>query len=336
MKEGAPVIPYGATAGLFACYVLHDALQESLFRTPGFVYGLFATSVVISVSTLLSGAFLLKERCATRVAKAACSHPPSMQEQIDAELGMGGAAAVAPGDDAAAAKSAPAAAAETTRSTLTLEVLGLFAALSLAVVVAQGASTAALQYVRMPVKVGFKCAKLIPTMLFGACLTGRRYSAAEYGAAVVLCTGLALMSLADYFDKSSDDGTQSAMMTGVRILIVAIVCDALVPNLQEKLLAQLKITMDAMVFGSNLVAVLILLATTLVRRVCFSLLASLVHEGHAADPRSPLHTTPPSALLQNSSPVSSKWALRLRTQIRASGSCCSPKPLPGTAASAAT
>ena len=266
MKGDAPVVPYGAAAGLFACYVMHDALQESLFRTPGFVYGLFATAVVISVSTLLSGAFLLQERCATRVAKAACARPRSMQEQIDAELGRGGIAAVASAPAASTNVEHTAAAATSSRSTFTLEVLGLFAALSLAVVVAQGASTAALQYVRMPVKVGFKCAKLIPTMLFGACLTGRRYSAAEYAAAVVLCAGLALMSLADYFDTSSNDGTQRAMMTGLRILLVAIVCDALVPNLQEKLLAQLEITMDAMVFGSNLAAVLILLVTTLVRR----------------------------------------------------------------------
>ena len=57
MKGDAPVVPYGAAAGLFACYVMHDALQESLFRTPGFVYGLFATAVVITVggTTLRTG-----------------------------------------------------------------------------------------------------------------------------------------------------------------------------------------------------------------------------------------------------------------------------------------
>ena len=125
----------------------------------------------------------------------------------------------------------------------------------------QGSGTASLEYVRMPVKVGFKCAKLIPTMLFGACLTGRRYNLAEYAAAVVLCSGLALMSLADYFDNSSDLASRAKMVTGVQLLLVAIVCDALVPNLQERLLTQLRITRDAMVFYSNLSALCILGAT---------------------------------------------------------------------------
>ena len=139
-----------------------------------------------------------------------------------------------------------------------MEVAALFSALTIVLALSQGSGTASLEYVRMPVKVGFKCAKLIPTMLFGACLTGRRFSLAEYAAAAVLCCGLALMSLADYFDESSDLASRAKMVTGVQLLLVAIVCDALVPNLQERLLAQLHITMDAMVFYSNLCALCIL------------------------------------------------------------------------------
>jgi len=220
-------------AGLFVCYIAHDSFQEKLFRVEGFKFGLFATAFEIAVMTALSALFMAIK--SLRSESSGVTPTAFDQKQ----------------------KREPGGASPPSR----LTVIGLFVTLTVVLTISQGAGTAALQHVRMPVKVGFKCAKLIPTMLFGLCLTGRRYSLLEYGSAVILCSGLALMSLADYFDQSADVKTQAAMVRGVQLLLLAVFCDALVPNVQEKLLGQLRITMDAMVFWSNLAALAVLIVS---------------------------------------------------------------------------
>lgn len=113
------------------------------------------------------------------------------------------------------------------------EVLPYFK-LSLLVFGATALATQSVQYVSYPTKVVFKSAKLIPTMVVAAlCNKGSKYGVFDYLAASCLCLGAAGFSYAAKSSSSSDDNQS---MYGISLLIVAIVCDALVPNIQQQLM----------------------------------------------------------------------------------------------------
>ena len=115
-----------------------------------------------------------------------------------------------------------------------------------AIAVSQGTGSSALAYVRYPVKVAAKSSKLVPTLIFSAILTGKRYKLIDYAAALLLCFGLAALGLAE--ENTQDEGQNHK--TGFILLIVAVCSDAIIPNLQENLLRQIPST--TMVFLSNL------------------------------------------------------------------------------------
>ncbi|KAL9190803.1 hypothetical protein ACHAXT_000509 [Thalassiosira profunda] len=100
-------------------------------------------------------------------------------------------------------------------------------------------------------KVVFKSAKLIPTMLVGVVMDAlaersgkvvkkRDYGAWEYSSAVLLCLGAAgfCMSPDDFGSKGeSNDAAQSGgHWMGIGLLATSVVCDALVPNIQQQLM----------------------------------------------------------------------------------------------------
>ena len=105
--------------------------------------------------------------------------------------------------------------------------------LAIAAVVALSAmlSNSALDYINYPVKVVFRSAKVIPTMLVGVLLRGRAYAGGEYGAALLLTLGLIAFGFADF--------SVSPRWSPFGLLLVALsVCaDAFTPNLQVRPLA---------------------------------------------------------------------------------------------------
>mmetsp|Transcript_1759 Transcript_1759/g.5924 ORF Transcript_1759/g.5924 Transcript_1759/m.5924 type:complete len:377 (+) Transcript_1759:38-1168(+) len=120
-------------------------------------------------------------------------------------------------------------------------------ALAAVIAVSQGAGSAALAYVDYPLKVAAKSSKLVPTLLCSTCLTGARYGVSDYAAAVLLCVGLAALGLAAKDYERADTRT-----FGFFLLAVAVFSDAVIPNLQDKLLRQLAIPSTTMVLLSNL------------------------------------------------------------------------------------
>ncbi|KAJ8614218.1 hypothetical protein CTAYLR_001128 [Chrysophaeum taylorii] len=121
------------------------------------------------------------------------------------------------------------------------------ATLVVVIAISQGTGSVALAYVNYPVKVAFKSCKLVPTMLFSQLVTGARYSTTEYVAAVFMSLSLMVLGLAD-----ADNGSRAKAQTvGFFLLAVAVCSDALIPNIQEKLLRQLKVPVGAMVVWSN-------------------------------------------------------------------------------------
>ena len=205
----------GYVLGLFFFYVLHDALQERAFRTPGFEFGWFMTAVEIGTMFVCALAW------------------------------EGGLAALRRRREAEETAT-PAAA----RNYLALLVF--------AIALSQGTGSVALQHVNYPVKVAFKSCKLVPTMAFSRYIVrdGKRYGVDDYAAALFMCVGLALLSAADLAAHAERD-TQAA---GLMLLVVAVCSDAVIPNLQEKLLRGLKLPLGSMVVLSNAGSFLVVLA----------------------------------------------------------------------------
>jgi len=148
-----------------------------------------------------------------------------------------------------------------------------FGALTIVLGVSQGAGFASLRFVTFPVKVSFKSCKLIPTMIFGLFLTGRRYSPWDYFGAVCMCLSLVVLSLAE----KSDDNKKSTL-TGVLLLVTSTFSDAVVPNIQERLMVKLKVAMPTMVFWTNSASCVLVLAFTVISGELFSALALFFEE----------------------------------------------------------
>ena len=86
----------------------------------------------------------------------------------------------------------------------------------------------ALRYVNYPTRLVFKASKLLPTMLVGTLLQGKRYGVLEYAAAATLMVGMSLFSLGDV------DTPPTAGIFGIFLLLVALVFDALTSNFEER------------------------------------------------------------------------------------------------------
>jgi adenosine 3'-phospho 5'-phosphosulfate transporter B3 len=91
-------------------------------------------------------------------------------------------------------------------------------------------SNSSLAYVSYSTKVVAKSTKLIPSMLIAVFVLGRSYTFVDYACAGMLCLGLAAFTLGD----SQSGGEVSAV--GLLMLMGSCVCDALAPNLQERLM----------------------------------------------------------------------------------------------------
>ncbi len=113
--------------------------------------------------------------------------------------------------------------------------------LSLLVFGATGLATQSLKYVSYPTKVVFKSAKLIPTMVVSTILhknAGSKYGPLDYFAALLLCLGAAGYGYNS--SSASGDDENKTSIYGITLLTISIICDALVPNLQQKLMSSQK------------------------------------------------------------------------------------------------
>ncbi|KAJ8608984.1 hypothetical protein CTAYLR_008974 [Chrysophaeum taylorii] len=200
---------YLCVLGLFAFYVLHDALQERAFRTEGFRFGWWMTLNELVVVSLLAFVF----------------------------------------------EWAPAPVLKENQAVYAQQVRRLIVFLAFALTVSQGAGSASLAFVNFPLKVAFKSSKLLPTMIFGVLLTGKRYGGLDYLAAALLAIGLAGLSFADA-RSAGDPKLLHDLAFGCFLLALAVCSDALVPNLQERLLKQLQYPVGRMVVASNVASVI--------------------------------------------------------------------------------
>lgn len=109
--------------------------------------------------------------------------------------------------------------------------------ISMCVLASLVSGNVALRWVSYPVKVVAKSCKLLPTMVLGSLLLGRRYSTADCLAAVLLCVGLVGFTLGPSLaDASGDPGGKGSSPMGIALLVFAVSCDAVQILLSERML----------------------------------------------------------------------------------------------------
>ncbi|XP_075069146.1 adenosine 3'-phospho 5'-phosphosulfate transporter 2 isoform X1 [Mixophyes fleayi] len=91
-----------------------------------------------------------------------------------------------------------------------------------------GLSNTSLGYLNYPTQVIFKCCKLIPVMIGGVFIQGKRYNAVDVTAAVCMSIGLIWFTLAD------STVAPNFNLTGVLLISLALCADAVIGNVQEK------------------------------------------------------------------------------------------------------
>ena len=105
----------------------------------------------------------------------------------------------------------------------------------------------------------FKCCKLIPVLIGSIIIQGKKYGTLDFIAAGLLCVGLVLFTLADSMISPRFD------IVGVFMISCALLCDAIIGNLQEKAMRQHKATNTEVVLYSysiGFVYLLIILLST--------------------------------------------------------------------------
>ncbi|KAL7984514.1 hypothetical protein Chor_003084, partial [Crotalus horridus] len=91
-----------------------------------------------------------------------------------------------------------------------------------------GLSNTSLGYLNYPTQVIFKCCKLIPVMIGGIFIQGKRYNIVDVSAAVCMSLGLIWFTLADSTIAPNFN------LTGVVLISLALCADAVIGNVQEK------------------------------------------------------------------------------------------------------
>ncbi|KAG5197346.1 hypothetical protein JEQ12_010800 [Ovis aries] len=93
-----------------------------------------------------------------------------------------------------------------------------------------GLSNTSLGFLNYPTQVIFKCCKLIPVMLGGVFIQGKRYNVADVSAALCMSLGLIWFTLAD------STVAPNFNLTGVVLISLALCADAVIGNVQEKVM----------------------------------------------------------------------------------------------------
>ncbi len=115
-----------------------------------------------------------------------------------------------------------------------------------------------LAYIDVPMQTVLKSAKLLPVMAGSILLHRRVFSAAEWLAALMLASGIALFSLQQ--SALSEAPPSTGGVVGLSCIVVALVCDALLGNLQQSVL-QSGVTVNSLMACQSAFGVLSMLVT---------------------------------------------------------------------------
>ncbi|THD27455.1 Adenosine 3'-phospho 5'-phosphosulfate transporter [Fasciola hepatica] len=135
-------------------------------------------------------------------------------------------------------------------SNMNMSVYCLLAMLSLGTIAFSNASVSFLNY---PTQVIFKCCKMIPVMIGGILMLGKRYNWIEVSAVLCMTFGLIFFTLVDVAVQPRFN------VIGVILVTIALCCDGALGNVQELAMRKLKATNTEILFHSYSIGFVILL-----------------------------------------------------------------------------
>lgn len=122
--------------------------------------------------------------------------------------------------------------------------LKVYALLSLLTLGTMGLSNSSLGYLNYPTQVIFKCCKLIPVLIGSIVIQGKKHGPLDFMAALCMCVGLTLFTLAD------SQVSPNFNTFGVFMICMALLCDAAIGNVQEKAMREYSAPSNEIVFWS--------------------------------------------------------------------------------------
>lgn len=110
--------------------------------------------------------------------------------------------------------------------------LKTYGLISLLTVSTMSLSHISVAYLNYPTKVMFKCCKLIPVMIGGVLIQGRKYNFIDVLAMLCMCLGLTFFVLAD------NSASPNFNSTGIILISLALISDGIIANVQERAMKQ--------------------------------------------------------------------------------------------------
>ncbi|KAL5016770.1 hypothetical protein ScPMuIL_006359 [Solemya velum] len=125
-------------------------------------------------------------------------------------------------------------------------------------VATMGLSNTSVAYLNYPTQVIFKCCKLIPVLIGGIFIQGKKYTFIDVTAVLCMCIGLVLFSLADSLLYPE------FTPYGILLVSLALCADGVIGNVQEKTLKQYSSSNSEMVLYSYGIGFVYILVGTIV------------------------------------------------------------------------
>ena len=261
---GSSSSAWSIIAGLFVFYILHDALQERMFQFDGYEYGFFMTLAEVSVMLILSvvsdengsRSDLVNATIRRRTSSRQTKKKTKNKQLTDDEQGKNKI--------------------HNNHQHLSFSILVRISQVGILLALSHGLGNTSLNYSPYPLKVAFKSCKLVPTMILGACVTGRYHTSRQYVAALVMGLGLAILTAADVTTSDFHTGDVHHVVVvpvgssifglgayiGPILLGISVIFDSIIPNLQEQLLQVTRVQPSLMILVSNAIMCIVLLMYT--------------------------------------------------------------------------
>ncbi|GAB1599985.1 adenosine 3'-phospho 5'-phosphosulfate transporter 2-like [Argonauta hians] len=136
--------------------------------------------------------------------------------------------------------------------------LKTYSLLALISVTTIGLSNSSMGYLNFPTQQIFKSCKLIPVMIGGIIIQGKRYGVVDVLACISMCVGLALFTIAD------STVSPNFNLYGICMILMALCADAVIGNVQEKVLKRFNCSNIEMVLYSCSIGFVYILAALLI------------------------------------------------------------------------
>jgi adenosine 3'-phospho 5'-phosphosulfate transporter B2 len=129
--------------------------------------------------------------------------------------------------------------------------------ISLSNVLASTCQYEALKYVSFPVQMLGKSFKMMPVMIWGIAISGKRYSAVDWMVAAAVTGGVTEFLMTGPITAGHDTGESGNSLYGLALLLVFLASDGLTSTVQEKLFKEYKTTKYNQMFYVNIASAVV-------------------------------------------------------------------------------